>query len=130
MEHPSVTAADVLRAATEAGIAFSLDGDGLSLAADREPPGTLLASIADNKAGIVAMLFQKMVARWRNENPLPASDRSACYHCGRSAPDTPVLADAGHAWLHQTCWAPMNEKRQREALDAVTRILNAAKISP
>lgn len=70
-----------------------------------------------------------MAARWRGENPLPASDRAACYHCGRSAPCTPVLAGSQgeHAWLHRECWAPMNEKRQLEALDAVTRLLNASK---
>lgn len=68
-----------------------------------------------------------MAARWRDENPLPASDRAACYHCGRPVPCTPVLAANGHAWLHEQCWAPMNERRQREALDAVTRLLNASK---
>ena len=68
-----------------------------------------------------------MAARWRDENPLPASDRAACYHCGRPAPCTPVLAANGHAWLHEQCWAPMNERRQREALDAVTQMLNASK---
>lgn len=41
-----------------------------------------------------------MAARWLDENPLPASDSAACYDC---------------------------DKRQREALDAVTRLLNASK---
>jgi hypothetical protein len=92
------------------------------------------AAVQQNEKGLSrteaeAAALLDMATRWRNENPLPASDRSACCHCGGPGPDTPVLADAGHAWLHQTCWAPMNEKRQREALDAVTRILNAAKTS-
>jgi hypothetical protein len=44
---------------------------------------------------------------------LPASDDAACVHCGKSAPDMPVLARGGHAWLHRDCWAPMDAKRGR-----------------
>lgn len=90
-------------------------------AAIREHDGGL----SRDEAEAAALL--DMATRWRCENPLPASDRAACYHCGRPAPCTPVLAANGHAWLHQQCWAPMNERRQREALDAVTQMLNASK---
>ncbi len=90
-------------------------------AAIREHDGGLPRAEAE------AAALRDVATRWRSENPLPASDRAACCHCGKPAPCTPVLADNGHAWLHEHCWAPMNEKRQREALDAVTRMLHASK---
>lgn len=80
-----------------------------------------------SRAEAEAGALQDTATRWRSENPLPASDRAACCHCGKQAPCTPVLAANGHAWLHGQCWAPMNERRQREALDAVIRLLNASK---
>lgn len=107
-------------------------------AAVRQYDGGL--SRAEAEAGALDDLAQQ----WRSENPLPASPpmlrvkpenlvetvaalrasaRGACYHCGEASPDTPVLADTGHVWLHRECWAPMNEKRQEEALQAVTRFL-------
>jgi hypothetical protein len=108
-------------------------------------------SLSRSEAEAVAL--NDVVQQWLSENPIPASPpmlrvkpknlvetiaalkasgRSPCYHCGLPNPCTPILAGAPgeHAWIHSECWAPMNEKRQREALDAVTRILNAAKISP
>jgi hypothetical protein len=92
-------------------------------AAIREHDGGL----SRDEAEAAALL--DMAARWRSENPLPASDRAACCHCDKPAPCTSILAGAQgeHAWLHRECWAPMNERRQREALDAVTRLLNASK---
>jgi len=89
-------------------------------AAIREHDGGLPRAEAE------AAALLDMAARWRSENPLPASDRAACYHCGRPAPCTPVLSDNGHIWLHEQCWVPMNEKRQNEALAAVRALLGAA----
>lgn len=66
-------------------------------------------------------------ARWRCENPLPASDRAACYHCGEAGPDTPILASGGHAWVHEQCWAPTNANREMEALAAVSAMLEATR---
>lgn len=71
--------------------------------------------------------FVDCIGQWRPLNPLCPSESRTCIHCGREGGDTPVLASGGHAWLHRECWAPMNDQRQREALDAVTRMLNASK---
>lgn len=90
-------------------------------AAIREHDGGLPRAEAE------AAALLDMATRWRSENPLPASDRAVCRHCGKPAPCAPVLAANGHAWLHEQCLAPMNDQRQREALDAVTRMLNASK---
>jgi len=72
-----------------------------------------------------------LALRWRSAHPLAASrptDPCICCNEPMSQHDrTPVLARDGHAWMHARCRAPMNEKRQREALDAVTRMLNASK---
>ena len=67
-----------------------------------------------------------MPTRWRSENPLPASDRAVCCHCGETKPDTPILADNGHAWLHEQCWAPMTAAREKLAREAINRALGTA----
>jgi len=90
-------------------------------AAIREYDGAL------SRAEAEAAALLDMATRWRRENPLTASDRAACYHCGKPDPCTSVLALNGHAWLHRKCWEPMNEKRQREALDAMMLLLNVSK---
>lgn len=79
-------------------------------------------SRAEAEAGALADL----ATRWRCENPLPANDASACAHCGGQKPDTPVLAAAGHAWLHRECWVTMHAARQRLAEQAVQALLEAA----
>lgn len=115
--------------ARAAGASLWLVGDEVAFRfAGKAPPG-VLTRLRNAKGEVIAVLLAEEVQRWRCEHPLPASDRAACYHCGRPAPCTPVLAGSQgeHAWLHRECWAPMNEKRQREALDAVTRLLNASK---
>lgn len=91
-------------------------------AAIREHDGGLSRDEAE--AGALADLAQQ----WRSENPLPASDRAACYHCGQPDPCTPVLARNGHAWLHRECWDPANAARSEMALAAVRALLrrNAA----
>lgn len=110
-------------------------------AAIRQYDGGL--SRTEAEAGALNDLAQQ----WRSENPLPASPpmlrakpgdlvetvaalrasaASPCLHCGKPKPDTPILAANGHAWLHAQCWAPMNEKRQNEALAAVRALLGAA----
>ncbi len=89
-------------------------------AAIREHDGGLSRTYAE--AGALADLAR----RWRSENPLSASDSTACAHCGKRGPDTPVLARGGHAWLHKACWGPMDAARQREALDTVQALLRAA----
>ena len=66
------------------------------------------------------------VARWRALNPLPASDDRACIQCGKTGPDTPVLARGGHAWLHRECWVPMNAARNETAFAAVRVLLGSA----
>ena len=76
-----------------------------------------------SRAEAEAAALLDMATRWRGENPLPASDRAACCHCGKPNPCTPVLASDGHAWLHRECWAPMNEKRQTEAEFAIRSML-------
>ncbi len=93
-------------------------------AALREYDGRLSRTEAE------AIALLGMAQRWRCHNPFPDSDRSARCHCGGPASDTPILGGNRRVWLHADCGEPLNEKRQREALDAVTRILNAAKISP
>ena len=69
--------------------------------------------------------FADCVARWRALNPLPASESRTCVHCRRDYADTPVLARGGHAWLHGSCWEPMNAARDEVARQAVTALLAA-----
>lgn len=86
-------------------------------AAIREHDGGM--SRADAEVGALA----DCVARWRALNPLPASTDSACIHCGKARPDTPVLACGGHAWLHRACWAPLNAAQNEAARKAVLAAL-------
>jgi hypothetical protein len=89
-------------------------------AAIREHDGGLSRTDAEAEA------LADLARRWRSENPLPASDSTACAHCGKRGPDTPVLARGGHAWLHKACWGPMDAARQREALAKLQALLGAA----
>lgn len=89
-------------------------------AAIREHDGGL--SRADAEAGALA----DCVARWRALNPLPASGDGVCAQCGKTGPDTAVLARGGHAWLHRECWGPMNASRNEMALAAVRALLGDA----
>lgn len=86
-------------------------------AAIREHDGGM--SRADAEAGAIA----DCVARWRALNPLSASGDGACVQCGKTGPDTPVLARDGHAWLHRECWGPMNTLRSEMAFTAVRALL-------
>lgn len=67
-----------------------------------------------------------MATRWRSENPLPASDRAACYHCGKPDPCKPHLAANGHVWLHEQCWEPLNAAREKVAREAIIEALGIA----
>lgn len=89
-------------------------------AAIREYDGRM--SRADAEAGAIA----DCVARWRALNPPPASGDGACVQCGKTGPDTPVLARDGHAWLHRECWGPMNTSRNERAFAAVRALLGDA----
>lgn len=89
-------------------------------AAIREHDGGM--SRADAEAGAMA----DCVARWRALNPLPASGDGVCVQCGKTGPDTPVLARGGHAWLHRECWGPMNASRNEMAFAAVRALLGDA----
>ena len=67
-----------------------------------------------------------MATRWRSENPLPASDRSTCYHCGKPDPCRPHPAANGHVWLHEQCWEPLNLAREKLAREAIIEALGIA----
>ena len=74
------------------------------------------AAIREHRGGVPraeaeAAALNDLASIWRSENPLPASDSAACYHCGEPDPCTPVLARNGHAWMHARCWEPMNAAR-------------------
>jgi hypothetical protein len=89
------------------------------------------AAIREHDAGLSraaaeAAALDDLARRWRTENPLPASDGTACAHCGKRGPDTPVLACGGHAWLHKPCWVAMDEARQQEAMSTVQALLGAS----
>ena len=73
-----------------------------------------------------AAALRDMAARWRDENPLPASDRAACFHCGKSDPCKPHLAANGHVWLHEQCWEPLNAAREKVAREAIIEALGIA----
>ena len=114
-EHPPPDAIEAERPAEHEAERWRHDFEERS--AIREHDGGL--SLVEAEASALADLAKQ----WRSENPLPASDRAACCHCGKPNPCTPVLARNGHAWLHRECWAPMNKKRQAEAEFAIRSML-------
>ncbi len=78
------------------------------------------------RADAEAAALEDAAAQWCCENPLSSRLFSAgCVHCAAPvALETavPVLAGretGGRAWVHDACWRPMREARQREAREAV-----------
>jgi hypothetical protein len=70
--------------------------------------------------------FGDLVARWLALNQLPASTDAECAQCGAAAPDTPMLARNGHAWIHRTCWRRMSAARAAQAATEVRELLGRA----
>ena len=58
-----MSAAEALRAARAAGVRVSAAGEDLVLEAEREPPGNVLASLAQHKAAVLALLQQAALGR-------------------------------------------------------------------
>jgi hypothetical protein len=72
-----MSAADALRAAHAAGIAVTLDGDGILLEADTEPPRALLETLERNKLAIVDSR-----SRDRTDGALPIGAPTSTRACG------------------------------------------------
>jgi hypothetical protein len=117
-EHPPPDAIEAERPAEHEAERWRHDFEERS--AIREHDGGL--SRVEAEASALADLAQQ----WRSENPLPASDRAACCHCGKPNPCTPVLARNGHAWMHARCWPPLNSAREKLAREAITMALGTA----
>ncbi|MEQ1782250.1 MAG: hypothetical protein ABMA14_12875 [Hyphomonadaceae bacterium] len=89
------------------------------------------AAIREHRGGLSrveaeAAALNDLASVWRSENPLPASDSAACYHCGKLDPCRPHLAANGHVWLHEQCWEPLNAAREKLAREAINRALRTA----
>lgn len=90
-------------------------------AAIREHDGGLTRTDAEARA------LEDVAQVWLAKNPLAPSSRAAgCVFCGGAAPDTPVLANEGHAWLHHYCWAPLLKRREAQAGQVIARLVGIA----
>lgn len=143
----------ILAWADQLGVQVCVDGDNLKARwkSQHPPPADLIAALRENKSSILAALtvpsdadgwrdhFEERAAireyddgvsrddavqHWLAKNPLQPSDRKVgCVYCGRTGPDTPILANGGHAWLHRDCWRPLMKRREGEARKVLIRTL-------
>jgi hypothetical protein len=135
-----VTVDDALKLARDYGVRVTLDGDDLSLEADRAPPADLVAALKTAKSVIVGELRLRQaldrqrreeverrdITRWIN-NHFISSPPGRCIHCGGGprANDRFVLIFVGsdradvHASCHQT-WLAERQAAAREALGLET----------
>lgn len=65
---------------------------------------------------------------WRAMYPMLASaPESGCVHCSKGAGDVTLVphlaAQRGVFWMHAACWPAFNAARNREARDALSRLL-------
>ena len=58
-----------------------------------------------------------MARRLTQHPPEPTDDKDGCVHCGTALGDdgVPVLAGAGHTWVHGQCLAPWLARRRAKA---------------
>jgi hypothetical protein len=119
-----LTAAEVLALAKAHGVTILPDGDGLELAADREPDAELLDAIAECKAEILAKLREerRQIVQWINAN-FSSSSPDVCRHCGRGPKpgDAFVRLHCGDdsGVVHQSscqAWQAAGEAEARRAL--------------
>ncbi|SDB20241.1 hypothetical protein [Bauldia litoralis] len=93
-----MTAAEIFREAARAGVAVTVDGDGLVLTASSPPASDLLALLSKHKADIVAFLHRS--EEWSEDDWQAAFDERAAimeYDGGlaRSAAETAALEEVG-----------------------------------
>jgi hypothetical protein len=142
-----MSAAKALHAAQAAGIRVSLDGDGLVLEADAEPPQSILDALARHKRAILGLLqprqcgriaatnggqahskaassaLESHVIEWLNQHPAPSAP-GHCTWCGRADSPSAVVLPFGtepgtHTWLHAECWPAWQETRKAHAMAAL-----------
>jgi hypothetical protein len=70
MEYAGMSAVEALRAARAAGVAVMIDGEGLLLRADAEPPRAVLDALSHQKSAIISLLRRvddgRTVEDWQN----------------------------------------------------------------
>ena len=99
--------------------------------ADRCRPtkGALISARGVARTDAEARAAEEVGQIWLAKNPLGPSSRSAgCVQCGGTNPDTPVLANGGHAWLHHECWPLLMRRREADARAAIHSILGRPRI--
>jgi hypothetical protein len=89
-------------------------------AAFAEHEGGLPRAKAESRA------FACCVVEWLNQNPARSSSVICCWCGGMEHAGNELLPfgsqAAGVAWLHQGCWRPWRDRREREAVAALARL--------
>jgi hypothetical protein len=70
-----------------------------------------------------ARAFNLCVIEWLNRHPIRSSPERCCWCGGMEREDNVLLPfgvePTGHAWLHNGCWRPWRDSREREAVAAL-----------
>ncbi len=75
------------------------------------------------RAEAEARAFTCCVSEWLNRHPIRSSPDRCCWCGGMERKDNVLLPfgiePTGHAWLHNSCWRPWRDSREREAVAAL-----------